>query len=92
MKLHSFWRCICLLKDYVFGIVNTPDSVFNKLIWTDTAPIGREIPWFTVWVFIGTGATAFAWQNLTLCHLIRIWRCAFQHHNHHRVSAYLRVF
>lgn len=49
----SILQTIRLLNYYVFGSVNTPDSVFNKLSWTNRTRIGSNIPWYTTFAVIG---------------------------------------
>jgi calcium permeable stress-gated cation channel len=46
-------QTIRLFKYYVFGHVNTPDSVFQKLSWTNLTRIGSNIPWYTTFAVIG---------------------------------------
>jgi hypothetical protein len=50
----SILQTIRLLNYYVFGGVNTPDSVFNKLSWTNRTRIGSNIPWYTTFAVVGT--------------------------------------
>ena len=50
----SILQTIRLLNYYVIGSVNTPDSVFNKLSWTNRTRIGSNIPWYTTFAVIGT--------------------------------------
>ena len=50
----SILQTIRLLNYYVFGGVNTPDSVFNKLTWTNRTRIGSNIPWYTTFAVVGT--------------------------------------
>ena len=50
----SILQTIRLLNYYVFSSVNTPDSVFNKLCWTNRTRIGSNIPWYTTFAVVGT--------------------------------------
>jgi hypothetical protein len=50
----SILQTIRLFNFYVLGRVNTPDSVFNKLSWTNRTRIGSNIPWYTTFAVIGT--------------------------------------
>lgn len=50
----SILQTIRLLNYYVFGGVNTPDSVYNKLSWTNRTRIGSNIPWYTTFAVVGT--------------------------------------
>lgn len=47
-------QTIRLFNFYVIGHVNTPDSVFAKLSWTNRTRIGSNIPWYTTFAIIGT--------------------------------------
>jgi hypothetical protein len=49
----SILQTIRLLNYYVFGSVNTPDSVFNKQSFTWRTRIGSNIPWYTTFAVIG---------------------------------------
>ena len=49
----SILQTIRLFKFYVIGHVNTPDSVFQKLSWTNLTRIGSNIPWYTTFAVIG---------------------------------------
>ena len=49
----SILQTIRLLNFYVFGSTNTPDSVYNKLSWTNRTRIGSNIPWYTTFAVIG---------------------------------------
>ncbi|KAF8847421.1 DUF221-domain-containing protein, partial [Acephala macrosclerotiorum] len=49
----SILQTIRLFKFYVIGHVNTPDSVFEKLSWTNLTRIGSNIPWYTTFAVIG---------------------------------------
>lgn len=49
----SILQTIRLFKFYVFGRVNTPDAVFEKLSWTNLTRIGSNIPWYTTFAVIG---------------------------------------
>ena len=49
----SILQTIRLLNFYVLGGVNTPDSVFEKLSWTNRTRIGSNIPWYTTFAVIG---------------------------------------
>lgn len=49
----SILQTIRLLNYYVFGSVNTPDSVFNKLSFTWRTRIGSNIPWYTTFAVVG---------------------------------------
>ena len=49
----SILQTIRLLNYYVIGSVNTPDSMFNKLSWTNRTRIGSNIPWYTTFAAIG---------------------------------------
>ncbi|KAF2102348.1 DUF221-domain-containing protein [Rhizodiscina lignyota] len=46
-------QTIRLFNFYVIGHVNTPDSVFEKLSWTNRTRIGSNIPWYTTFAVIG---------------------------------------
>ncbi|KAG0652349.1 hypothetical protein D0Z07_1431 [Hyphodiscus hymeniophilus] len=50
----SIFQSIRLFKFYVIGHTNTPDSVFQKLSWTNLTRIGSNIPWYTTFAVIGT--------------------------------------
>jgi len=50
----SILQTIRLFKFYVIGHVNTPDSVFEKLSWTNMTRIGSNVPWYTTFAVIGT--------------------------------------
>lgn len=50
----SILQTIRLFNFYVVGHVNTPDSVFQKLSWTNLTRIGSNIPWYTTFAVIGT--------------------------------------
>ena len=50
----SILQTIRLLNYYVFGSVNTPNSVFDKLSWTNRTRIGSNIPWYTTFAVVGT--------------------------------------
>jgi len=58
----SILQTIRLFKFYVIGHVNTPDSVFEKLSWTNLTRIGSNIPWYTTFAVIGM-------QHITHDHL-----------------------
>ncbi|RMZ90277.1 hypothetical protein DV736_g2497, partial [Chaetothyriales sp. CBS 134916] len=49
----SILQTIRLLNYYVFGSVNTPDSVYHKLSFTWRTRIGSNIPWYTTFAVIG---------------------------------------
>ncbi|KAF2433762.1 DUF221-domain-containing protein [Tothia fuscella] len=49
----SILQTIRLFNFYVIGGVNTPDSVYNKLSWTNRTRIGSNIPWYTTFAVIG---------------------------------------
>ncbi|RFU35467.1 hypothetical protein B7463_g885, partial [Scytalidium lignicola] len=49
----SILQTIRLFKFYVIGHVNTPDSVFQKLSWTNLTRIGSNIPWYITFAVIG---------------------------------------
>jgi calcium permeable stress-gated cation channel len=49
----SILQTIRLFKFYVIGHVNTPDSVFEKLSWTNLTRTGSNIPWYTTFAVIG---------------------------------------
>ena len=49
----SILQTIRLFKFYVIGHVNTPDSVFEKLSWTNFTRIGSNIPWYITFAVIG---------------------------------------
>ncbi|KAF2805149.1 DUF221-domain-containing protein [Mytilinidion resinicola] len=49
----SILQTIRLFNFYVIGGVNTPDSVFEKLSWTNRTRIGSNIPWYTTFAVIG---------------------------------------
>jgi hypothetical protein len=49
----SILQTIRLFKFYVIGHVNTPDSVYQKLSWTNFTRIGSNIPWYTTFAVIG---------------------------------------
>lgn len=49
----SILQTIRLFKFYVIGHVNTPDSVFEKLSWTNFTRIGSNVPWYTTFAVIG---------------------------------------
>jgi hypothetical protein len=49
----SILQTIRLFKFYVIGHVNTPDSVFQKLSWTNFTRIGSNIPWYITFAVIG---------------------------------------
>lgn len=49
----SILQTIRLFNYYVIGGVNTPDSVFQKLTWTNRTRIGSNIPWYTTFAVIG---------------------------------------
>ncbi|RMD40909.1 hypothetical protein DV735_g4256, partial [Chaetothyriales sp. CBS 134920] len=49
----SILQTVRLLNYYVFGGVNTPDSVFHKLSFTWRTRIGSNIPWYTTFSVIG---------------------------------------
>ena len=49
----SILQTIRLLNYYVFGSVNTPDSVYNKFTWTNRTRIGSNIPWYTLFAVVG---------------------------------------
>ena len=49
----SILQTIRLFKFYVIGHVNTPDSVFEKLSWTNLTRIGSNVPWYTTFAVIG---------------------------------------
>ena len=49
----SILQTIRLFNFYVLGGVNTPDSVYNKLSWTNRTRIGSNIPWYTTFAVIG---------------------------------------
>jgi calcium permeable stress-gated cation channel len=49
----SILQTIRLLSYYVFGRVNTPDSVYNKMSFTWRTRIGSNIPWYTTFAVIG---------------------------------------
>jgi hypothetical protein len=49
----SILQTIRLFNYYVIGGVNTPDSVFEKLSWTNRTRIGSNIPWYTTFAVIG---------------------------------------
>jgi calcium permeable stress-gated cation channel len=49
----SILQTIRLFKYYVIGHVNTPDSVFEKLSWTNLTRIGSNLPWYTTFAVIG---------------------------------------
>ncbi|RDW86015.1 DUF221-domain-containing protein [Coleophoma crateriformis] len=49
----SILQTIRLFNFYVIGHVNTPDSVFQKLSWTNLTRIGSNIPWYTTFAVIG---------------------------------------
>lgn len=46
-------QTIRLFNFYVIGHANTPDSVFDKLSWTNRTRIGSNIPWYTTFAIIG---------------------------------------
>lgn len=46
-------QTIRLFNFYVIGHVNSPDSVFEKLSWTNRTRIGSNIPWYTTFAIIG---------------------------------------
>lgn len=50
----SILQTIRLLNYYVFGSVNTPDALYEKLSWTNRTRIGSNIPWYTTFAVIGT--------------------------------------
>lgn len=49
----SILQTIRLFKFYVIGHVNTPDSVFEKLSWTNLTRIGSNVPWYITFAVIG---------------------------------------
>jgi len=49
----SILQTIRLFNYYVLGGVNTPDSVYRKLSWTNMTRIGSNIPWYTTFAVIG---------------------------------------
>jgi hypothetical protein len=49
----SILQTIRLFNYYVIGGANTPDSVYNKLSWTNRTRIGSNIPWYTTFAVIG---------------------------------------
>jgi hypothetical protein len=49
----SILQTIRLFNFYVISHVNTPDSVFRKLTWTNRTRIGSNIPWYTTFAVIG---------------------------------------
>lgn len=49
----STLQTIRLFNFYIIGHVNTPDSVFQKLSWTNLTRIGSNIPWYTTFAVIG---------------------------------------
>jgi hypothetical protein len=49
----SILQTIRLFKFYVIGHVNTPDSVFQKLSWTNLTRIGSNVPWYITFAVIG---------------------------------------
>lgn len=49
----SILQTIRLLNYYILGSVNTPDSVFQKLSWTNRTRIGSNIPWYTTFAVVG---------------------------------------
>ncbi|KIV99783.1 uncharacterized protein PV09_08589 [Verruconis gallopava] len=49
----SLLQTIRLFNFYIAGSVNTPDSVYNKLSWTNRTRIGSNIPWYTTFAIIG---------------------------------------
>lgn len=49
----SILQTIRLFNFYIIGHVNTPDSVFQKLSWTNLTRIGSNIPWYTTFAVIG---------------------------------------
>jgi hypothetical protein len=55
----SILQTIRLFNFYVLGGVNTPDSVYNKLSWTNRTRIGSNIPWYTTFAVIGMLCNSF---------------------------------
>lgn len=62
----SLLQTIRLFNFYVIGHANTPDSVFDKLSWTNRTRIGSNIPWYTTFAVIGmTAKRHIALKTLT---------------------------
>lgn len=51
-------QTIRLFNFYVLGRVNTPDSVYEKMSFTNRTRIGSNIPWYTTFAVIGRNSVA----------------------------------
>ena len=71
----SILQTIRLLNYYVIGSVNSPDSVFERLSWTNRTRIGSNIPWYTTFVVIGTSLSYF----LLLASMLKLIRSCLLH-------------
>jgi hypothetical protein len=79
----SILQTIRLFNFYVLGSVNTPDSVFNKLSWTNRTRIGSNIPWYTTFAVIGMLCTpACKTASLTYFRSCLLRHCALDPHLH----------